>query len=187
VGSIEASPHKHEIFSKLLSGWSPARIAASLLSKYGAEASPSDIRAFAAEIPPETWLKPSALAQRLKYVDIEIDPIQEMHKLIAFQRERLDDVLLLEKAQGQQQNTLVNDRAKALWKMLCDYVKLMGELGMLPERREIVREEQAIGMTVKELIERRRTSIEITRPPAKEVVEPITAKAKLIEAGTTEG
>jgi len=129
---IENSPHKEEIFAKLLSGWSPARIVYWMYNRYGKTGiTITEVLQFARAIPEDMWLESSKLDAKFHGIDIELDAITEMHRVLRFAKSRLDDALLLEGATTTTHEEVVERRARLYWSMLMDFGKLAAASGIL--------------------------------------------------------
>ena len=138
VGVIESSEYRQEIFNKLLSGWSPARISESLKKKHNAVVRPEDIQEYFTHIPAELSLESSLLAEKFKKIDVQVDAVLDMHRILMLLRERLNVALDLENATGKhlerqkksgRGDTLVEHRAKMYFAHLVEYLKAMELIG----------------------------------------------------------
>ena len=132
IESIEQSEHKQEIFDLLLSGWSPAKISKSLYKQYGEVVPPHDIKGFLDELPPALLLPPSYLRTKLKQIDLTIDAVGELGRVLRLQSERLDTALVLEDVAGRP-FPLTDRLSRIYWRMLLDYVDKLQSLGDLPK------------------------------------------------------
>ncbi len=131
IPAIEACEHKREIFDLLLSGWSPAKVARNLYKQHGVVMAPHEIANFLTVIPPAMLLPPSYLRKRLKQIDITIDAVGELGRLLALQSERLDAALVLEEV-TQKPLPLTDKLTKTYWKMLLEYTDKLQSIGDLP-------------------------------------------------------
>jgi len=95
VDSIARSGTAYEIFSRLCSGWSPYRISRELARK-GIQITPRDIKEYMEEIPPAYFLPPSRIRTRLLQLDVQIDALGGLARLIRIQEERVSTALLVE-------------------------------------------------------------------------------------------
>ena len=140
IGTIESSPHRQEIFDKLLSGWSPARVARSIEKRHGIVIPVQDIAAFRETIPSELALKESELSKRLKHIDVEVDALLEMQRVLMLDRDRLNDALLRDEITRQpleettarhdvKQDTIVEHRAEIYFRHLRQYMETLHEIG----------------------------------------------------------
>jgi len=164
-GSIRNSPYREEIVARILSNWSPARIAQAIEKEHGILVPIGDIAALRKMIPAERRLKESEVAKRLKHIDVQIDALQDMQRGLAILRDRLDDALLyeqiscktleppLEKKGGKKEKdeTLVEHRLVLWLEQLRKYQLMRHETGDL-ETAEI-EAEQKIRIPVKKLAE----------------------------------
>ena len=140
VGAIEGSEYHQEIFDKLLSGWSPARIAESLKKRHNVIVRAEDISAYSQHIPAELSLKTSQLAEKFKNIDIQVDALLDMQRVLMLFRERLEVAMEHEVVTGKHlerlreggnlsTDTLVEHCAKLFFFHLNEYVKTLHLIG----------------------------------------------------------
>lgn len=139
IASVEGSPHKHDIFVLLCSGWTPPRVAAEIERRHSERIPITDLQAFAKCIPDQFVLALSQLQHRYAAIDMEVDTSAEMQRLMLLARDRLDEALIHEQATKQQgtgssehggsvdreHNSIVHLRAREYWKMLLEFVDRM--------------------------------------------------------------
>ena len=160
-GSIRNSPHREEIVARILSNWSPARIAREIEREYGVLVPIEDIAALRKMIPAERRLKESEVAKRLKHIDVQIDALQDMQRGLAILRDRLDDALLYEQITCKTLETSPDKKTKdatlvehrlVLWlDQLRKYQLMRHETGDL--ETAVIEAEQKVRIPVKKLAE----------------------------------
>lgn len=137
IRSIEDSEHKQEAFNKLLSGWSPSSVSLSLRKKYGEYISIEDLAAYRKQIPDDLPLKVSELAERLKRIDVEVDALLVMQRVLVLYQQRLDEALLHARVTSQQDaptdesEGLIDKRARTLFDACRKYVLTLAEIGQV--------------------------------------------------------
>lgn len=139
VQEVEQSPYRHEVFSCLACGWSPARVARLLEMQYGATFPVEVLERYRAEIPPDHFLPEGHLTRRLKNLDAQVDAITEMGRLLLLAKQRLDTTLELEENTVEDSGRfalapMIERQAETYWKMLGQYVKLRQSLGEMPSQ-----------------------------------------------------
>lgn len=131
VESILRTDTAYEIFTQLTSGWSPHRISRMLAQK-GIQVTPLDINEYMHEIPPAYFLPTSYIRKRLLKLDIQIDALGELARLLRIQEERVGVVLLVEEQNPQQLTTQTSRMVKDYFKMLIQFAELQQKVGELP-------------------------------------------------------
>ena len=126
-------PYRQEIFNKLVSGWTPGRVASILSAYYGAEITEKSVTEYREKIPDEVAIRVPYLHKLLQLIDIEIDPMGEMQKVLKLAAMRLDGALEREEqakekeeaspAQLRKMSDAVDKANKLYWKFLGDYVE----------------------------------------------------------------
>ena len=176
-GSIRNSPHREEIVNRVLSNWSPARIARAVEREHGVLVPIGDIAALRELIPAERRLQESTLAKRLKHIDVQIDELQEMQRGLVLLRDRLDDALQLEElteksvqaeGRGKKKETIVEHRLVLLLDQLRKYRLMRHDTGDLETAMIEIEAKAKLPANLAELLR---------RPPAiegefKEIDEP---------------
>lgn len=151
VEVIEASSFKQEIFDRLCSGWSPPRVSAWLGDTYNEEISPAAINRFFGEIPTIYVLPPTLVKSRLAMLDVQIDSVTELGRVLRMQEERLAAHHLLEELTGGGPETLrklgppYRKDLRLYFSMLVDYTKLMQSLGVFstePQKFDVALKEK---------------------------------------------
>ena len=159
VESVEGSGLKYEIFSLLCSGWSPHRISRHLARIEHIVVPAIDIRNFLNDIPPAFILPPTYLRRRLLQIDIEIDAIGEMARVLRTMEERLSIAVLADDV-SPSGSTMVVKLSKEYFTMLERYVIARQKLGELPttpfkvaDVTSQLQEEDAAPRTLREIME----------------------------------
>jgi len=128
-------PYRQEIFNKLVSGWTPARVASILSAYYGAEITEKSVTEYREKIPDEVAIRVPYLHKLLHLIDIEIDPMGEMQRVLKLAAIRLDYALEREEeaknrtedrptpGQIRKLGDRIDKAAKTYWKFLGDYVE----------------------------------------------------------------
>ncbi len=139
IASVESSEYKQEIFDRLLSGWSPARISEVVKKRHGVLIKPEDIEAYRQQIPEEMFLGASELAKRLKNIDVRVDALLTMERLIVLLEQRLNDALIHERVTRSSltrpsdtkdnKDTIVEHRAKLLFTHCERFERLLADIG----------------------------------------------------------
>jgi len=128
-------PYRQEIFNKLVSGWTPGRVASILSAYYGAEITEKSVTEYREKIPDEVAIRVPYLHKLLHLIDIEVDPMGEMQRVLKLAAMRLDYALEREEeaknrteepltpAQLRKMGDRVDKATKLYWKFLGDYVE----------------------------------------------------------------
>jgi len=126
---------KQEVFDMLCSGWSPARVSRHLFKTKGVKLTPAAVRTFLDEIPPAFVLPLSLIKTKLLQLDIVVDAVGELNRLLMIQEGRVSAALLVEEVSpgGEKSITLEATRLlKEYWKSLMEFVALLQSIGELP-------------------------------------------------------
>jgi hypothetical protein len=126
------APYATEVHDMLCSGWSPQRVCAHLISRRHAQVPIQDIILFKDTIPQSEFLPVSELAKRFKELDIEVDAVGEMGRLLRLAADRLGVAMSLETSTGQR-IPYVDVASRNYWTMLREYVETRQGLGELPQ------------------------------------------------------
>ena len=137
--TIENSEYKQWVFDRLASNWSPARVAEVLKREHNEVISADDIELFRRQIPEIMRLKSSELARRYKDIDVKIDEMQELHRVLMFAKDEFDAAVLLQQVQGGkvdkpekvQVERHIDRRMKVYFGLLERFAKLRKEVGEL--------------------------------------------------------
>jgi hypothetical protein len=123
---------RYEIIDMLRSGWSPPKITRHLYHTLNLEIPPTHIVELRDALPPVALLPPGKLTERLQYVDLEIDALGDLGRLIKINEKRLDKLLELE-GDNIQQFEATDELIKLMVRQLREYLELKMRLGLLPE------------------------------------------------------
>jgi len=126
-------PFRQEIFNKLVSGWTPSRVASILSAYYGMDITEKSVTEYREKIPDEVAIRVPYLHKLLHLIDIEIDPMGEMQRVLKLAAMRLDGALEREEeakgggkatpGQLRKMSDMVDKANKLYWKFLGDYVE----------------------------------------------------------------
>ena len=139
VAELQSNPTlKQEVFDMLCSNWSPARVSRHLFRTKGVKLTPSAIRTFLDEIPPAFVLPPSFIKTKLLQLDVIVDSVGELGRMLKVQEERVSAALLLEDITpgGAKGNSITIEATRLIEKYeksLHAYTTLMQSIGELPE------------------------------------------------------
>lgn len=182
VAAVESSDYRQEIFDKLLTRWSPARISESLLKRHGVIIKPEDIEAYRQQIPEGMALEGSELAKFVKNIDVRVDALLTSERVIVLLEQRLGVALVHEKvtqsslapdSKAKDGDTLVEHRARLLLAECNKFERLLFEIG---ERRPQMSQEF---VEIKEGVQTLREMIE-----AKEALLLVEGEFKEVEGET---
>lgn len=160
---VEESEYKQDIFDRLCSGWSPARVSAWLRDTFGVQIAAASITRFFEEIPDVYILPPTVVRQRLLGLDVKIDSLTALGQTLRLMEERLEayettfDVATKD-ANLRKLDANYRKELKTYFDMLVDYTKLLQGLGLYtsiaqrpeappkaeePTLRDLLKEKQA--------------------------------------------
>ena len=131
---------KQEVFDMLVSGWSPARLCNYLARNRGISLTVQVVYKFLDQIPLDALLPPSSIRTRAKNVDVRVDALGEMQRLLHVAEERAAAALLVEELTDDQDSNRkgvrkVTVEATALmreyWDMLKSFVDIQQSVGDL--------------------------------------------------------
>lgn len=138
-------PYRQEIFNKLVSGWTPARVASILSAYYGMDITEKSITEYREKIPDEVAIRVPYLHKLLHLIDIEVDPMGEMQRVLKLAANMLDDALELreeakeESPAGKRKLTdQITKAAKVYWKFLGEYVERIAMIKGAGASREVM-------------------------------------------------
>jgi len=133
VASLREPPElAQDIFDMICSGWSPARISRHLYKTQELTIPTRDIKEFLEEIPTVYFLPTPRLRERLLKLDVRIDALGDLARLIRIGEERLSAALLTEEQNPQAMTSKVSQLMREQYKMLLQFAKLQQEVGELP-------------------------------------------------------
>ena len=123
--------HQQELHDLLCSGWSAARVCSHMKTVKKVDIPLGEIIAFQNSIPQEEMLPVSDLSKRFLQLDLQIDAVGEMARLLRLSGDRLGVALTLEQASNQR-IPYVDIATRNYWQMLREYVETRQTLGELP-------------------------------------------------------
>ena len=139
VQEVDGCPYRHEIFSWLVSGVSPARLSRILESQYGIVIHERVLTTYRDALPEDCFIPAGYLQRKLKQIDAQVDPVGEMARLLLLARMRLDTTLELEQSYMRDSDRmalgpLVERQMETYWNMLGQFTKLRQSLGEMPSK-----------------------------------------------------
>ena len=138
IPSIANSTCHAEIFGMLCSNWSSTRISAFVKATYAEIISATDIEAYRQELPKELFLPSGTLRDKLKQLDVEIDAVGQMSRILKLLEMRLDAILLVEEETpiGNRAvlTPMIHQTVKMYWELLRSFVQTRQSLGELPSK-----------------------------------------------------
>jgi len=132
VATIKQADKAADVFTLLCSGWSPFKISRYLHKTEGLIIPPADIKEFMTEIPPAFFLPPSYIRKKLLKLDVRIDAMGDLARLIRIGEERLSAALLAEEQNPEALNAKVSRMVKQQFEMLVKFAELQTKVGDLP-------------------------------------------------------
>jgi len=128
IPSIKNSEHRQTIFNCLANNWSASRVHAYLMQTVNVDISAKDIQTFRDTLKEEDFLPVTYLQSKFKDLDIEIDAIGELARLLKLSAERLDTALFLENV-THPLHTLVDFHKREYWDLLRQYLAIQKGFG----------------------------------------------------------
>lgn len=173
IPAIENSEHKQVIFNCLANNWSAERIHSYLLQTMQINIPTSAIQTYRDQLDEDVFLPISHLQHKFKELDIEVDAIGELARLLKLSQERLDMALFLESI-THPLNTIVDQQKREYWELLKQYLAIQKGLGFFTkdttsrDPQDVLPANITPGEipTIRHLLELRVTSVELHRPKA---------------------
>ena len=128
IPTIRDSEHRQTIFNCLANNWSAARIHAYLMQTAHVDISTRDIQAFREQLDESDFLPVSYLQSKFGELDIEVDAIGELARLLKLSQERLDTALFFESVTTPL-HTIVDQQKREYWGLLKEYIAIQKGLG----------------------------------------------------------
>lgn len=128
IVAIKNSEHRQTIFNCLANNWSAGRVHAYLMQTANVDISVRDIQAFRDSLKEEDFLPITYLQSKFKELDIEIDAIGELARLLKLKAERLDEALFFETI-SHPLHTIVDLQVREYWDLLRQYLAIQKGLG----------------------------------------------------------
>ena len=136
---------KQLVFDMICSGWTPASISRHLVRNLGVQVRPYAIKKFADNVPPVLVLPPSFIKTKLNEIDVQIDAVAEMQRLLKVTEDRLSTALLIEDIAPDEGSTKSKGitvegtrMTQVYWQMLQDFVKVQQSLGEINEMPQAI-------------------------------------------------
>jgi len=128
IAVIENSEHKQAIFNCLANNWSAGRIHAYLLQTVQVDIPTAAIQQYRDSLDKDAFLPISFLQSKFKELDIEVDAIGELARLLKLKAERLDLALFLESVTFPL-HSIVDQQLREYWDLLKEYLAIQKGLG----------------------------------------------------------
>ena len=128
IPAIRDSEHRQTIFNCLANNWSAARVRAYLIQTAQVDIPTSAIEEYRVSIDEDAFLPVSYLQSKFKELDIEIDAIGELARLLKLKAERLDFALFFESVTVPL-HTIVDQQLREYWDLLRQYLAIQKGLG----------------------------------------------------------
>lgn len=128
IVSIRNSEHRQTIFNCLANNWSAARVHAYLMQTAKVDISTQDIQAFRDTLKEDDFLPVTYLQSKFRELDIEIDAVGELARLLKLKAERLDEALFFESI-SHPLHTIVDLHIREYWNLLKEYLAVQKGLG----------------------------------------------------------
>ena len=128
IAAIKNSEHRQTIFNCLANNWSAARVHAYLMQTAQVDISTRDVQAFRDQLDDDVFLPISYLQSKFKELDIEVDAVGELARLLKLKAERLDTALFLESV-TYPLHTIVDLQIREYWDLLRQYLAIQKGLG----------------------------------------------------------
>jgi len=124
---------RDELFAMLCSQVSPSRCAHALYRQHALLIPVADIEEFQREIPEEFFLEASALAKEQQNVDVALDPVQMLARLLRQEYLALEAMILaMQVSQNGPTAAEVDEKMDRFFERVEQYVQLRQKLGELP-------------------------------------------------------
>jgi len=128
VLTIENSEHKQTIFNCLINNWSPARTHTYLIRTAGVSIPVDAIKEYREQLDETDFLPITYLQSKFREIDIEVDAIGELARLLKLKAERLDTALFIESVTRPLLG-IVDQQFHEYWDLLKQYVTIQKGLG----------------------------------------------------------
>lgn len=126
--------HELDIREMLCSGWSPTRVHRFLKAVRSVDVPVRDISDYLGSIPKDEILDFTTLQQRYKQIDIQVDAMGEMARLLRLTSDRLGAALMVEESSGTRL-AYVDTVTASYWKMLGEFIGIQQSVGELPSTK----------------------------------------------------
>ena len=130
------SEYQYAIRAMLCSGWSAARVAEHLQETKGVQVPVAQIEAYLSTIPEKEKLENSVLQERYKALDVKIDALGEMARLLRLSSDRLGASLSIE-VMTKERIGYTDVAIANYWRMLGEYIEVKQGMGLLPTATKV--------------------------------------------------
>lgn len=128
IPSVKNSEHRQTIFNCLANNWSAARVHAYLMQTAQVDISTAAIQQYRDSLGEDVFLPVSYLQSKFKELDIVVDAIGELARLLKLKAERLDQALFFESI-SHPLHTIVDLQIREYWDLLRQYLVIQKGLG----------------------------------------------------------
>jgi len=128
VHAIENSEHKQTVFNCLVNNWSAERTHVYLMQTADVNIPVAAIKEFRAQLNESDFLPITYLQSKFKELDIEVDAIGELARLLKLKAERLDTALFIESV-THPLAAIVDQQLNEYWNLLKQYLAVQKGLG----------------------------------------------------------
>jgi len=125
------APYEQEIREMLCSGWTPARVTRFLKQVRTVDIAIDDVADYLTQIPKEDIVDFSALQRRYQNLDIQVDAMGELARLLRLVSDRLASAVNVEDMTGTR-ISYIDTATQLYWRMLVEFAELQQSLGDLP-------------------------------------------------------
>jgi len=130
AGPFAGPDLNYQVYRMLVTGWHPEAIAAHLETTYNQIVPTEVIIDFKNKIDPQLFIPPTYLRERYKNLDLQIDPLAEINRVLFLMQERLGASVLLEEIDGIP-SPGTTDLVESYFNMLHNTALLQNKLGTL--------------------------------------------------------
>lgn len=128
IVAIKNSEHRRTIFNCLANNWSAARVHAYLMQTAKVDVPTAAIQQYRDSLKEDDFLPVTYLQSKFKELDIEVDAVGELARLLKLKAERLDKALFFESI-SHPLHTIVDLHIHEYWELLKQYLAIQKGLG----------------------------------------------------------
>jgi len=125
------APYEQEIREMLCSGWTPARVVRFIKQARTVDIAIDDVSDYLIQIPKEDIVDFSALQRRYKNLDLQVDAMGELARVLRLVSDRLASAVHVEDM-TKTRLAYVDTATQLYWRMLVEFAELQQSLGDLP-------------------------------------------------------
>lgn len=125
---IENSEHKQTVFNCLANNWNAERVHAYLMQTVQVDIPTSAIQKYRDSLSEDDFLPVTYLHSKFMELDIEVDAVGELARLLKLKAERLDMALFLESV-THPLHPVVDQQMREYWDLLKQFLSVQKELG----------------------------------------------------------